>query len=673
MLLGIVFHKQKNYEQSKALFERALSLGGEFANRKHIYHFLGWANFYLGRLEDAKTAFEEHIRLAPGEGDSYFGLGVVEKDLNHLPEAKVHFQKAIELQQANPKRQQDVAKSYARLGEVFDLEDQPIEAERNLRLAVTMYPELYEAWFMLERLYRRLDRQDEADRCQQMGTSARQTTPAGWAANHSRDDGTSYSTPRSNDRSDNTGHSMTARFAPTFFVPAAVLCLACCLTCLASDTLNPPPSAQPAATPSNPLHFTTLAAHETGLDITLTSGNTPSTQVLEVKGGGLGLIDFDNDGDQDVFIPNGATFTDPERGPGARLFENIGELKFRDVTGPSGIKHTRWSFGVAIADYDGDGLDDIYICCFGPDVLLRNKGGGIFEDVTAAAGLGDGRWSTAASWGDLDNDGDLDLYLVNYLVFDAANPPPSTVFKGIPVMAGPFGMAAADDCLYENLGNGAFRDVSESSGIAGVKAAYGLNAVILDFDSDGKQDIFVGNDSQPNHLFHNLGSLKFEEVARKWGLATNREGTEQATMGVAIGDVDGNGRSDIYTTVFSSDTNTLRLNMNGRFLMIELNSPGVWGFPAGSFSDGHAPSRTSIVTQTKICLSLMAMSIPKRPAKAWTASTANRRCFTFAKAVRSSRPRQRMSDHGFQSPTTTGRPRSRTWTRMVTLTSWLPS
>ena len=168
----------------------------------------------------------------------------------------------------------------------------------------------------------------------------------------------------------------------------------------------------PSTEPSGP-RFSDVTA-SSGIDFTPTSGVHPRAQILEVKGGGLGLIDFDRDGDLDLFVPNGATLADPERGPGARLFRNDGGLRFTDVTDASGIRHTRWSFGVAVGDFDGDGFDDLFIACFGPDVLLRNKGDGTFEDVSARAGVaseGDRGWSTSAAFADLDQDGDLDLFV----------------------------------------------------------------------------------------------------------------------------------------------------------------------------------------------------------------------------------------------------------------------
>lgn len=342
----------------------------------------------------------------------------------------------------------------------------------------------------------------------------------------------------------------------------------CCVPCLLAIVLTScggpkeeaPVEAYAEAPPA--LHFTDITS-ESGIDMTLTSGRLPSTQILEVKGAGLALIDYNKNGWLDLFIPNGATLDDTERGPGWRLYENLGGpgIRFKDVSVQAGITHTRWALGATVGDIDGDGFDDIHVTCYGPNVMLRNTGANAFVDVTPTAGVGDPRWSTSSAFGDVSGDGMLDLYVVNYLEFDAANPPPPSRFLGMEVLAGPRGLPPQADALYRNQGDGTFEDVSVASGIAAAAPMYGLGVVILDFDNDGRQDIYVGNDSMPNFMFHNQGDMRFVEVGARSGIASNVDGSNQATMGIGIGDVNGNGLPDVFTTNFSSDMNTLHVNL----------------------------------------------------------------------------------------------------------------
>jgi len=293
-------------------------------------------------------------------------------------------------------------------------------------------------------------------------------------------------------------------------------------------------------------------------------GADDPTQILEVNGTGLALFDYDRDGDLDLFVVNAASLDNFASGPGCRLYENQSDelsIVFIDVTERAQISVFRWANGVAVGDANGDGYDDLYITCHGPNILLLNNGDGTFSDATVFAGVGDDRWGTSATFGDLDGDGDLDLYVCNYLAFDPSFPPARARYKGQSVLGGPHGMEPQADIVYENNGDGTFTDVTKKWGF-NTSPAFSLNVAILDFTGDGRQDIFVGNDSMSNHLFVNTGETptRFENIGMQSGVAMNGDGGMQATMGIGIADVSGNGRPDIFTTNFSSDTNTLHVN-----------------------------------------------------------------------------------------------------------------
>ena len=307
-----------------------------------------------------------------------------------------------------------------------------------------------------------------------------------------------------------------------------------------------------------------------GLDFTTTSGRQPSRQILEVNGGGIALFDYDNDGDPDLFVANGATLDSPDVGPGCRLFRNeteSGEIRFTDVTTTAGIDLDRWAMGVATGDIDGDGYVDLHVTCWGPNAMLRNRGDGTFEDITTIAGIDDDAWSTSSAFGDIDGDGDLDLYVVNYLEFDPSAPPPPTRYKEQDVLSGPQGLVPQADRFWINDGQGRFEDAGRLGMIERSEPAYGLNAIIIDFDDDGRQDILVGNDSMGNNLFVHSESegepLTLIDAGRASGLSANMDGSEQATMGMAVGDLDADGRPDLFTTNFSADTNTLHRSLDG--------------------------------------------------------------------------------------------------------------
>ena len=329
------------------------------------------------------------------------------------------------------------------------------------------------------------------------------------------------------------------------------------------------------------------ATSSSGLDKFLhRSGSPEKTTILESVGSGLALLDYDNDGWLDIYLLNGSTvaaLNGKEAAPRAMLFHNDHDGTFTDVTEKAGIANERWGFGVAVGDYDNDGWPDIYVANFGKNRLYHNNGDGTFTDVAEKAGVSLGGWSAGPTWGDYDHDGLLDLFVPGYLKFDPHHPPipgqgglpPSSCqFRGVGSMCGPLGLAGEHDHLFHNNGNGTFTDVSESAGVADSHGYYGLASVFVDVDDDGWLDLVVANDSVPRYLYRNLHNGKFEDVSYVSGFALTDNGLAQASMGIAVGDYNRDGKVDFYVTVFSDDFNTLYRN-DGNLSFSEV------GFQAG--------------------------------------------------------------------------------------------
>lgn len=287
--------------------------------------------------------------------------------------------------------------------------------------------------------------------------------------------------------------------------------------------------------------------------------------IVESMGGGVAFFDFDKDGKLDIYLLNSHTVEAAlarKPRPLAALYRNRGDGTFQDVASNAGVANPGWAMGVAVADYDNDGFDDFYVTCFGPNRLYRNKGNGTFVDVTEKAGVGDTRFSTGAAFADYDRDGDLDLFVSNYVSFKLDDLPqfgkgPLCQYRGVPVQCGPRGLPGDGDMLYRNNGDGTFTDVSKAAGVDDPPGYYGLGVVWTDFDDDGWPDIFVANDATPNYAYRNKHDGTFEEQGLVLGLAVNENGTEQGSMGIAVGDYERDGVLDIFVTNFSDEYNML--------------------------------------------------------------------------------------------------------------------
>jgi hypothetical protein len=366
--------------------------------------------------------------------------------------------------------------------------------------------------------------------------------------------------------------------------------LCCLLFFLGVDLLHPAlpvPSRsqeprQPTKTDAPP-----QSAYPQVADITASTGITfehlsspEQKYIVESMSGGVALIDYDRDGWPDIYFTNAQSVDMALAGRKARsvLYHNNHDGTFTDVSDQAGVAFPCWAQGAVVGDYNNDGWPDLLITCFGGVVLYRNNGNGTFTDVTQAAGLGrDHLWATGAAFGDYDKDGWVDLFVSHYVdirldKLDAFGSKDTCKYEGIDVQCGPRGLKGSRDSLYHNNKNGTFTDVSVKSGVSDPEQRYGLTAVWSDFDNDGKLDLFVTNDGQPNYLYKGDGFGKFTDAGFTSGVAYNEAGMAQANMGLAIGDYLHTGRMSILISHFDNEYAALYRN-DGAMNFSEVSTP----------------------------------------------------------------------------------------------------
>jgi hypothetical protein len=295
-------------------------------------------------------------------------------------------------------------------------------------------------------------------------------------------------------------------------------------------------------------------------------GSRDKRYIIEANGGGLVLADFDGDGDVDLVVVDGSTLErvdKGEQGEPPRLYLNDGTGRFTLAGEAWAMAGGRWGMGGAAGDVNGDGWPDLVVTEWGPDRLFLNEGGKGFREATEKAGFEGSRWGTSAAFLDYDADGFLDLVIVNYLAFDPKEISPpggGCSWKGYPVMCGPEGLTPVHDQLYRGRGDGTFEEVSVAARFRPAQAGFGLGVTTLDYDNDGDTDVYVSNDSTPNHLWENRGDGTFEEIGFRRAVSHDGSGKEQAGMGIGCGDLDGDGRDDLLVTNFSGESNALYLS-----------------------------------------------------------------------------------------------------------------
>lgn len=307
-------------------------------------------------------------------------------------------------------------------------------------------------------------------------------------------------------------------------------------------------------------------------DVTLSSGvkfvhDTAASEqryLPEIVGAGAALLDYDGDGDLDLYLVQGGTsLKEGDNLKPNRLYRNefvpAGELSFTDVTQSAGVGDIGYGMGAAAADLDNDGDVDLLVTNFSRDTLYQNNGDGTFSDITVEAGLDDTMWSTSASFADIDSDGLLDLFVTHYALDAVANHRDCQNSLGEVDYCSPVSYAGTRDSYYRNAGGMRFRDVSVEAGIADSEGA-GLGVVAADFDGDGRLDFFVANDQTANFLWRNRGDGTFEETGLLSGSAYNGHGMAEASMGISAQDYDADGDIDLFVTHLNAQTNTLYRN-----------------------------------------------------------------------------------------------------------------
>src|ERR1700735_3268617 len=350
-----------------------------------------------------------------------------------------------------------------------------------------------------------------------------------------------------------------------------------------SPAQNPSPKPPPAPSPASSVvpRFEDIA-QQAGLTVPHIS-SADKKYIVESMSGGVGLIDCDNDGKLDIVTVNGSTVERYKQGGDlmVTLYHQDADSsardaskndpakndpKFTDITQAAGLTRKGWGMGVAVADYDNDGLDDIYVTGFGGNVLYHSLSNCKFEDVTEKAGVRGGGFSTGAAWGDYDRDGHVDLFVSRYVhvEMDKLPEPGSNEkfcrFRGVLVQCGPGGLQGETDLLFHNRGDGKFEEVSKKAGVDNAHHYYGMGVEWADYDNDGWPDLYVADDAGPNYLFRNKGNGTFEEVGLMLGADLSGDGQELGSMGVDMGDYNHDGLLDIFVTEFVDQSDTLYHN-----------------------------------------------------------------------------------------------------------------
>ncbi len=351
---------------------------------------------------------------------------------------------------------------------------------------------------------------------------------------------------------------------------------------VASQTPSPTPSPTPPR-PSGPIEFTDVSA-QAGIRFKHNSGASGKKYLPETLGTGCAFLDYDNDGWQDLLIVNSMDWPEHKTTKSfLALYHNNHDGTFTDVTRQAGLAIEMYGIGVAVADYDNDGNEDIYITCVGPNHLFRNLGNGKFADVSSRAGVADPGFSTSAVWFDYDNDGKLDLFVANYVDWSIETDQFCSLDGKNKSYCTPQSYKGQSSTLYHNRGNGTFENVTQRAGLND-PTSKSLGVALLDYNGDGWMDLFVANDTEPNKLYKNNGNGTFTDEAVSAGVAFSEAGTARAGMGVDAGDFDGSGRQGIVVGNFTNESMALYRNDGTGLFTDEAPNSGIGKMSAQSLT-----------------------------------------------------------------------------------------
>jgi tetratricopeptide (TPR) repeat protein len=582
---AVAFYRQSRFDQAIAALERSLAIDPrqaaplkllglcyQVANRTDEAQrtFLqltklapkdGEAWFYLGRsyylqnfFDRALPALETALRLSPRDARAWECLGLTREANGETDRALEAYQQAVRWNGQGQRLSPSPHLSYGML--LYKL-DRLEEGEKQLARAVELDPGDWNAHFELGKLLFRAERLEAAEQQLKLAAAAGSAGPEEARRIQLLLAQVHFRMGRNEEGREVTpAHTGAETFAPIVF---------------------------------------TDIAKSARVDFVLRNHPTPQKYQIETMAGGVAVIDYNNDGLEDIYFVNGASIPELSKTTPAywnRLYRNNGDGTFTDVTAQAGVAGEGYDIGAAVGDYDNDGWEDLFVTGVNRNILYHNNGDGTFTDVTEKAGLGHhgpGKpWSIAAGWFDFDNDGKLDLFVSNYCQWDFDKDP----FCGLPkpgyrTYCHPKEFRGLPDSLYRNNGDGTFTDVSVSSGIA-AHIGKGMGLAFADYDGDGRTDVFVANDTVQNFLFHNDGGGRFTEVGLRAGVGLNENGIAVSSMGADFRDIDNDGAPDIFVTALSNETFSLFRN-TGRPAFRDITQPsglGVLSLPWAGWSTG---------------------------------------------------------------------------------------